>query len=135
MKRILISLFIATLFLGGVVWADGTDAYDNTVYGTRAGQGLETDATGLRAYGNVFIGSSAGESDSTGSANVGIGYGALRRMTSGYGNISIGYMSGDANTTSNHNLYINNGFNFFFCGFNYNFFYQFGCPNVYKLIP
>jgi len=110
--KVISLVLTALLFVAwaGYARADGTDVMGNVVYGTNAGAGLETDATGNRANGNTFIGLNAGRSDSTGNANTAFGYSALSRLTSGTGNIAIGYLAGDANTTSSHRLYIQNGF-------------------------
>lgn len=87
MKRTFISLFIAALLLGGVVWADGTDS-----------------------KGNYFAGTGSGGSITSADANTGIGYYALPNLTTGRGNIAYGYMAGESVTTGSHGLFITNRF-------------------------
>ncbi len=99
------------LLMPVIVLADGSDTADNVVYGTNAGLNLETDGTGSRGTGNAYFGVNAGRADSTGSANTGLGYGALNRLANGIGNITIGYLAGDSLTTStSHLLRIHTGF-------------------------
>ncbi len=76
---------------------------------------------------STYEGDGAGESETTGTDNVGFGIGALRRLTTGrantaygsyalrnittgWGNIGIGMLAGQDLTTETHKLYINNGY-------------------------
>lgn len=109
LNRLLLAISLVFLTaLPALVYSDGTDTADNYVAGTGAGANLETDGTGFRGTGNVFIGVSAGYADTTGSANVGIGYRALTNLTTGRGNIAIGYVAGESVTTGSDGLFINN---------------------------
>jgi hypothetical protein len=106
-KIITIALFMV---LPSLAFAQTNDVMDNYYAGTNAGANLEIDSTGERATNNTFIGATAGYSDSTGSANVGLGYGVLRNLTTGRGNVSLGFLAGQDITTENHRLIIGNGY-------------------------
>lgn len=108
-REIIIAVIVAA-FLPLSAIADGTDRYDNYTAGTSAGANLEIDGSGARATNNTFIGAYAGNADTTGSANIGIGYGALRGLTTGRGNVAIGMLAGQSATTGNHDLFINSGY-------------------------
>jgi hypothetical protein len=55
------------------------------------------------AFGNVFIGSSAGSYTTTGGFNIGIGFNALGNNTTGYSNTAIGYTALYNNTVGIQN--------------------------------
>lgn len=110
LSRLLVLIPLLLYTVPQCAFADGSDSADNYVAGTGAGENMETDGTGFKATGNTFIGVTAGYADTTGSANVGIGYGALRGLTTGMGNIGIGYMAGRDYTTEQFYMHIGNGF-------------------------
>ena len=108
MKRYLIFILLLLIPLGYAI-SQTTDVMDNYTAGTGAGATLETDATGFRAANNTYVGTYAGNADSTGRGNTGIGSGALRGITTGFGNTGLGMEAGRGLTTESYKLYIETG--------------------------
>lgn len=103
-------ILLTLLLIPSASFSDGTDTVDNYIAGRGAGANMETDGTGSRATNNTFVGVSAGYADTTGSANVGLGYGVLRAITTGRANVALGFMAGQDVTTGDHGLFIHTGF-------------------------
>ena len=91
----------------------GTDAYNNTLIGYKAGEAITTgDANTCigrdagksitTALKNTFVGMEAGENLTTGAGNVSIGDRAGYNLTTGNSNVFIGRLCGDTNTGDNN---------------------------------
>jgi hypothetical protein len=91
----------------------GMNTSGNLFIGQGAGQNTDLANALVQANPNTFIGTEAGQANTTGSSNHFVGYRAGAANTTGFNNHFVGHRAGQANTTgsSNHFVGILAGFN------------------------
>jgi trimeric autotransporter adhesin len=92
-------------FLGYKAGGPGSGGLYNIAVGSYSGYNLNL-ATSLTGRNNIFIGDSAGLSNSVGYQNVYIGKNSGSKNTSGYSNIYVGYRSGSLGTSGQYNVFV-----------------------------
>ncbi len=94
--------FIANDALGAELFRIDSDFSTNLFIGKNAGA-ANTPLSTTQGQQNTFIGSAAGQNNTTGYASLFVGFGAGFGNTTGIANTNIGYQSGYANQTGTQN--------------------------------